>query len=132
MEVVNVQNPLGPKITLHNPFHSYMLQADPWRTAPPADTEYGDKLRNSQPFNISKGEYTYRYPRYGDDGQLTSTSVVFNEVFKTFAPSLDVQIRLAMQPNNWDCWALVRLVAWQNIPIRRKAHPHFPPPHPFL
>lgn len=55
MDVVDPQNPLGPKIRLHNPFHSYQLQGSPWLTMPNEPTEYAQKVRNSQPFNISRG-----------------------------------------------------------------------------
>lgn len=108
MLVTNPQRPLGPKLDLHNPLHSYLMQADAWKTAPPATTVYGNKLRNSQPFNISTGQYTYRYPKVGANGQLESDSPVFNAVFKKVVRALDIEIRLAMQPNTWDCWALVR------------------------
>lgn len=108
MLVTNPQNPLGAKVSLHNPLHSYLMQADAWKTAPPPDTVYGQKLRFSQPFNLSTGQYTYRYPKVGSNGQLESNSPVFNGVFKKVVRALDIEIRLAMQPNNWDCWALVR------------------------
>lgn len=102
--VTNPADPTGPKTTLHNPLHSYKMQASPVLTAPP--NEYGQKLRNNYPFNISEGQYTYRYGQFDQSGQLTSNSALFNEVFETFSPDLDIQIRLSLQPDTWDCFAL--------------------------
>ena len=31
---------------------------------------------------------------------------LLNTMFKKFAPALDVEVRLALQPNRWNCFAL--------------------------
>ena len=46
MDVVNPARPMGPKITLHNPFHSYKLQASPYLSMPRDNTVYSEKLYN--------------------------------------------------------------------------------------
>jgi hypothetical protein len=97
------------------------IQAPP----PTALRSYGDKLRASAPYNISKGGYTNRYPVSNGDGTYSSNSAV--STARALAPVNCVAVRPLQNSST-------QASAPTHAPTHAPIHPHthmlpFPIPH---